>query len=120
VVRASASQIRPRLKREAGWRSASHGGDHKKNRSSHRPNSPHKGKQSAAETAFKPQFVSGRKQEQILFGAGFRQSASERKVQTGEDQVLDFVAQQAGTYEFKCAKVCGMHHRMKGKLIIEE
>jgi heme/copper-type cytochrome/quinol oxidase subunit 2 len=42
------------------------------------------------------------------------------KVQTGEDQVLDFVAQQAGTYEFKCAKVCGMHYRMKGKLIIEE
>ena len=43
------------------------------------------------------------------------------KVQKGEDQVLDFVAQLAGTYEFKCAKVCGMHHgRMKGKLIVEE
>jgi len=43
------------------------------------------------------------------------------KVQKAEDQVLDFVAQQAGTYEFKCAKVCGMHHgRMKGKLIAEE
>ncbi len=43
------------------------------------------------------------------------------KVQKAEDQVLDFVAQQAGTYEFKCAKVCGMHHgRMKGKLIVEE
>ncbi len=43
------------------------------------------------------------------------------KVQKAEDQVLDFVAQQAGTYEFKCAKVCGKHHgRMKGKLIVEE
>src|SRR6266705_2663381 len=31
------------------------------------------------------------------------------KVQKAEDQVLDFVAQQAGTYEFKCAKVCGKH-----------
>ena len=43
------------------------------------------------------------------------------KVQKGEDQVLAFVAQQAGKYEFKCAKVRGMHHyRMKGKLIVEE
>jgi len=43
------------------------------------------------------------------------------KVQKAEDQVLDFVAQQAGTYEVKCAKVCGKHHgRMKGKLIVEE
>ena len=43
------------------------------------------------------------------------------KVERGEDQVLDFVAQQAGTYEFRCAKVFGMHHgRMKGKLIVGE
>jgi cytochrome c oxidase subunit 2 len=36
------------------------------------------------------------------------------------DQILDFVAQEPGTYEFKCAKVCGMGHgRMKGKLIVE-
>jgi heme/copper-type cytochrome/quinol oxidase subunit 2 len=43
------------------------------------------------------------------------------KVEKGQDQVLDFLAQQAGTYEFKCAKVCGMHHgRMKGKLIVEQ
>jgi cytochrome c oxidase subunit II len=43
------------------------------------------------------------------------------KVEKNQDQVLDFVAQQAGTYEFKCAKVCGIHHgKMKGKLIVEE
>lgn len=43
------------------------------------------------------------------------------KVEKGKDQVLVFVAKQAGTYEFKCAKVCGIHHgRMKGKLIVEE
>lgn len=43
------------------------------------------------------------------------------KVKKGEDQILEFVAQQQGTYEFKCAKLCGMHHgRMKGKLIVEE
>jgi heme/copper-type cytochrome/quinol oxidase subunit 2 len=53
-------------------------------------------------------------------GPVFDNPQANGKVQTGEDQVLDFVAQQAGTYEFECAKVCGMHHRMKGKLIIEE
>jgi cytochrome c oxidase subunit 2 len=43
------------------------------------------------------------------------------KVEKDQDQVLDFVAQQAGTYEFKCAKVCGIHHgKMKGKLIVEQ
>ena len=42
-------------------------------------------------------------------------------VQKNTDQVLEFVAVRAGTYEFKCAKLCGMGHgRMKGKLIVEE
>jgi heme/copper-type cytochrome/quinol oxidase subunit 2 len=43
------------------------------------------------------------------------------KVEKGKDQILDFTAQHAGTYEFKCSKRCGFgHHRMKGKLIVEE
>lgn len=43
------------------------------------------------------------------------------KVEKGQDQILDFVAQQPGTYEFKCAKVCGMHHgKMKGELVVDE
>jgi cytochrome c oxidase subunit II len=42
------------------------------------------------------------------------------KVEKGVDQVLDFVAQQPGVYDFKCAKVCGFgHNRMKGKLVVE-
>ena len=42
------------------------------------------------------------------------------KVTKGVDQVLNFVAQEPGTYDFKCAKVCGIgHDRMKGKLIVE-
>ena len=36
------------------------------------------------------------------------------------DQILDFIAQEPGTYEFKCAKVCGLGHgRMKGQLVVE-
>jgi heme/copper-type cytochrome/quinol oxidase subunit 2 len=42
------------------------------------------------------------------------------KVTKDVDQILDFVAQDPGTYEFKCAKVCGMGHgRMKGTLVVE-
>jgi cytochrome c oxidase subunit II len=42
------------------------------------------------------------------------------KVSKGADQVLDFVAQTPGTYDFKCAKFCGFgHDKMKGKLIVE-
>jgi cytochrome c oxidase subunit II len=42
------------------------------------------------------------------------------KVAKGVDQVLDFVPQQTGIYEFKCAKLCGLgHNRMKGKLVVE-
>jgi heme/copper-type cytochrome/quinol oxidase subunit 2 len=35
--------------------------------------------------------------------------------------VIDFVAVEVGTYEIKCAKLCGMGHgRMKAKLIVDE
>jgi heme/copper-type cytochrome/quinol oxidase subunit 2 len=43
-------------------------------------------------------------------GLAFDNPQRERQGSKGQDQVLDFVAQQAGTYEFKCARVCGMHH----------
>lgn len=53
-------------------------------------------------------------------GLQFEQPAANGKVTKGMDQVLDFVAQEPGTYEFKCAKVCGFGHgRMKGELIVE-
>lgn len=42
------------------------------------------------------------------------------KVKKGADQVVDFVAQEPGTYDFKCAKFCGFgHDKMKGKLIVD-
>jgi cytochrome c oxidase subunit 2 len=53
-------------------------------------------------------------------GLVFSDPAENGKVEKGVDQVLDFVPQQTGVYEFKCAKVCGFgHNRMKGKLIVE-
>ena len=54
-------------------------------------------------------------------GLRFADPANNGKVEKGKDQVLEFVAWQAGTYEFECAKFCGLgHRRMKGKLIVDE
>jgi cytochrome c oxidase subunit II len=48
------------------------------------------------------------------------QPAENGKVTKGTDQVIDFTAQEPGTYDFVCAKFCGFgHDRMKGKLIVE-
>jgi cytochrome c oxidase subunit II len=54
-------------------------------------------------------------------GLKFAEPNQNEKVEKNVDQVLDFVAVEAGTYEIKCAKLCGLGHgRMKGKLIVEE
>lgn len=53
-------------------------------------------------------------------GLIFDQPDENGKVKKGTDQVVDFVAQEAGTYDFKCAKFCGLgHDKMKGKLIVD-
>jgi cytochrome c oxidase subunit II len=54
-------------------------------------------------------------------GLKFAEPDQNGKVEKNVDQVLEFVAVEAGTYEIKCAKLCGMGHgRMKAKLIVEE
>jgi cytochrome c oxidase subunit II len=53
-------------------------------------------------------------------GLAFAEPSENGKVTKGKDQVLDFTAQEVGTYDFKCAKVCGLgHDKMKGKLMVE-
>ena len=42
------------------------------------------------------------------------------KILKGKETVVEFVAPEPGTYEFKCSVFCGFGHRgMKGKLIVE-
>ena len=54
-------------------------------------------------------------------GLKFAEPDQNGKVEKNVDQVIEFVAVEAGTYEIKCAKLCGMGHgRMKAKLIVEE
>ena len=53
-------------------------------------------------------------------GLMFDQPDENGKVKKGVDQVVDFVAEEPGTYDFKCAKFCGFgHDKMKGKLIVD-
>jgi cytochrome c oxidase subunit 2 len=43
-----------------------------------------------------------------------------QEIEKHQTATIEFVAQTAGTYPFKCCRVCGWHHRaMKGELIVE-
>ena len=43
------------------------------------------------------------------------------KIEKDKERVIEFVAERAGTYPFKCSVFCGLGHGgMKGKLIVEE
>lgn len=53
-------------------------------------------------------------------GLGFPTPQVSWKLEKGQVNVVEFVADQPGTYDFKCSVICGWHHRsMKGKLIVE-
>ncbi len=53
-------------------------------------------------------------------GLVFDHPETNGKVEKNVDQVLDFVAAEPGSYDFKCAKLCGTGHgHMQGKLIVE-
>jgi len=42
------------------------------------------------------------------------------KIEEGQTQIIEFVAQTPGTYPFSCCVHCGWKHRsMKGELIVE-
>jgi cytochrome c oxidase subunit 2 len=41
------------------------------------------------------------------------------KIQQGQTQTIEFIAVQAGTYDFKCIVYCGSgHHGMKGTIVV--
>ena len=43
------------------------------------------------------------------------------KLEKEQERVVEFTADRAGTYSFKCSNFCGMGHRgMHGKLVVEE
>lgn len=43
-----------------------------------------------------------------------------QRIEKGQTATVEFTAQTAGTYPFKCCVHCGLHHgSMKGELIVE-
>jgi cytochrome c oxidase subunit 2 len=45
----------------------------------------------------------------------------DQKLKKGDPATIEFTADKAGTFEFKCSQVCGLGHgKMKGKLVVEE
>jgi heme/copper-type cytochrome/quinol oxidase subunit 2 len=43
-----------------------------------------------------------------------------QKIEKGQTETIEFVAQTPGTYSFRCCTRCGLHHRgMEGQLIVE-
>lgn len=42
------------------------------------------------------------------------------RIEKGQTETIEFVAQTAGTYPFECCVHCGLHHKsMKGELIVD-
>ena len=53
-------------------------------------------------------------------GLVFSSPSECRKIEKGQTETVEFVAQAPGTYPFKCCVHCGWQHRsMKGELIVE-
>ncbi len=45
----------------------------------------------------------------------------DQKIPKGTTVVVEFTADKAGTFQFRCSNVCGIGHRgMKGSLVVEE
>jgi cytochrome c oxidase subunit 2 len=44
-----------------------------------------------------------------------------QKIPKGTTAIVEFTADKAGTFQFRCSNVCGLGHRnMKGTLVVEE
>lgn len=54
-------------------------------------------------------------------GLRFESPQNSWKLEKDQERVIEFVAERAGTYPFKCSNFCGFGHMgMKGKLVVEE
>jgi cytochrome c oxidase subunit 2 len=60
-------------------------------------------------------------EEQGPPGLRFPAGPTKWRIEKDQEQVIEFIAERPGNYEFKCAVRCGLGHgRMKGRLIVEE
>src|SRR5437773_4979277 len=79
---------------------------------------------------FNPNMITVRKGEHVKLvitatdrDHGFKLDAFKinQHLKKGEPATVEFDAKNAGEFPFQCSVICGMgHHRMKGKLVVEE
>jgi len=87
-------------------------------------------KMTAKKYAFDPNVITVKKGEHVKLiitaldrDHGFKLAAFEvnQKLKKGDPTTIEFTADKAGTFPFQCSEVCGLgHHKMKGKLVVEE
>ena len=90
----------------------------------------HEFKMTAKNYEFDPSVITVKKGEKVrLFitatdrdhGIKIQGYDIDQVLKKGATATIEFTADKAGTFEFKCSVYCGMGHRkMKGKLIVEE
>ena len=91
---------------------------------------PHEIQMTAKKYEFNPSVITVKKGEQVKLvitatdrDHGFKLDAFKinQHLKKGEAATVEFTADQAGEFPFQCSVICGMgHHRMKGKLVVEE
>ncbi len=91
---------------------------------------PHEIQVTAKKYEFTPKEIHVRKGEHVKLvitaadhdhGLKLEEFHVKQKISKGEAVTVEFVADKAGTFPFKCSVVCGFgHHSMKGTLVVEE
>ena len=84
----------------------------------------------AKDFAFDPSVITVKKGEKVRLlitatdrdhGIKIQGYDIDQVLKKGQTETIEFTANKAGTFEFKCSVYCGMGHRkMKGKLVVEE
>jgi cytochrome c oxidase subunit 2 len=57
--------------------------------------------------------------QDVTHGFGLKEYKINRKLEPGKTEIIEFTADKAGTFEFRCTVFCGIGHLgMKGKLVV--
>ncbi len=91
---------------------------------------PHEVKMTAKKYEFNPNVITVKKGEHVKLvitatdrDHGFKLDAFKinQHLKKSEPATVEFTADKAGEFPFQCSVICGMgHHKMKGKLVVEE
>lgn len=94
------------------------------------PDNVHEIQMTAKKYEFDPSVVTVKKGERVKLvitaldrdhGFKLKDFGIDQKLKKGVPTAIEFTADKAGTFGFKCSKFCGFGHwKMKGRLVVEE